>query len=75
MVDDDQNMIAEMFFRLESNQITHSQKFKDLSAELGTIGGLSGFLNSLAVLALGGYIGFNQSISIMNRLYFKDRKI
>ena len=51
--------IAEMYFRLDSDEIKHERLVISLMDWLGEIGGITDLLTRIATFILGGYFGFN----------------
>ena len=70
LVDDNNLFLGELYFRLETEEVTHHRIVKQLIDLIGVIGGLQRFLLQIANIIMGGYLTFNASIKVMNGLYF-----
>ena len=53
------NKIAEIYFRLETDQIKHERYVLSFIDWLGEIGGVTELLTRFGTFILGGYLGFN----------------
>ena len=67
-----QTLIAEMFFRIQSDKIVHSRTVYGLIDWLGDIGGIEDVLNIVVMMFIGNYLKFNCSIMVMQSLYNPD---
>ena len=53
------NLIAEMYFRLKTDSITHKRIVFSMMQYLGVLGGVNGIIGELLVFSFGGYLQFN----------------
>ena len=61
--------IAEMYFRLEVEEIEHVRIFFELMDWLGSVGGIVEVLTKLATFILGSYMSFNSGLEIIHHIY------
>ena len=64
-----EDTIAEMYFRLQVDQISHSREVYTFMMFLGNLGGVSELLLQLAGLLIGGYASFHSSFATIAALY------
>ena len=55
-VGEDYPIIAEMYFRIKSDAISHSRAVFSVMDWLGAVSGIEEFLMDLCIFALGGYV-------------------
>jgi len=65
------NIIAEMYFRLEVDEVEHTRILFELMDWLGAVGGVIESLSHTAVLFLGAYLSFNSALEIIHDVYHK----
>ena len=68
VVGDDYMTIAEMYFRLNTESISHSRVVYSMMDWLGSIGGIRDILLEAVVIFFGGYIQFNAILQTFGRL-------
>ena len=61
--------IAEMYFRLEVDEVEHIRILFELMDWLGAVGGVVESLSKSAVLFLGSYMSFNSGLEIIHHIY------
>ena len=61
--------LAEMYFRLDNDEIFHSRVVYQFMDFLGDVGGVVEVLSSTAVFLIGGYLAWHQAIETMISLY------
>ena len=66
-------VVAEMYFRIKADQITHSRKVFNFTDWLGTIGGVSELLLAAIAMFYGGYAEFNKFIQNLNTLVVNQK--
>lgn len=64
-----EQMVAEMYFRLEVDQITHNRVVYDFMAFIGDLGGVKDIMLQLAGWVIGSYAAFHASWSTISSLY------
>ena len=60
--------IAEMWFRVKTDNITHTREVFSFMNWLGSIGGITGLLTTFAVFLFGGYTQFNAFVNNVETL-------
>jgi hypothetical protein len=65
-----ENLIAEMYFRIEVDQISHNREVYNFMMFIGDLGGVSELLLQICGWILGGYAAFHSAYSTMSALYF-----
>jgi hypothetical protein len=63
------NYLAEIYFRVDVNEIIHSRVVFKFMDWLGSIAGIEKFLLKWITFVFGGYINYNASIEIINQQY------
>lgn len=68
IVGEDYHTIAEMYFRIKTDQIQHTRIVFNIMNWLGSIGGIKELLISFVCFIFGGFAEFNGFIQILNVL-------
>ena len=68
-VPEETEIAAEMYFRLDVDQITHGRVVFSLMDFIGELGGVSDFVLMVSSWVIGGYAAFHASIVTMSVLY------
>ena len=68
-VPDTQNLLVEIYFRLEVDEISHTRIVFTIMDWLGALGGVPDLLFQLAGFIIGGYAAFNSSFFTISGLY------
>jgi hypothetical protein len=63
------HLIAEMYFRLQIDQISHGRNVFTLMDFIGTLGGVSGLLLEILGWVFGGYATFHSGFATLAALY------
>jgi hypothetical protein len=63
------NIIAEQYFRLEVDQITHTREVYSFMQFIGDLGGVQGILIQIAGWIIGSYSVFHASFATVSALY------
>ena len=66
--------IAEMYFRLEVDEVEHIRNLFELMDWLGAVGGVVESLSKSAALFLGSYMSFNSGLEIIHHIYLENPK-
>ena len=64
-----EDLIGEMYFRLEVDQITHGRVVYTLMDFIGALGGVSDLLLQILGWIIGGYAAFHSSVATISALY------
>jgi len=64
-----ENVIAEIYFRLEVDQISHGRTVYNFMDFIGDLGGVPAIMLELAGWAIGSYSAFHASYATMSALY------
>lgn len=64
-----ENVIAEMYYRLEVDQITHGRVVYNFMDFIGDLGGVPAIMLQLAGWVIGSYSAFHASFATMSALY------
>jgi len=67
--ENNQEIIAEMYFRLEVDQVSHGRVVYALMDFIGSLGGVSDLLLQIVGWIFGGYAAFHSSIATLAALY------
>jgi len=70
----EKSLIAEIYFRLEIDQISHERVVYGFFDWLESMGGVPEILKSIASLMVGGYLAFHASLTNMGYLYTLSSK-
>jgi hypothetical protein len=65
----DQALAAEMYFRLDVDQVRHGRVVFTSMDFIGSLGGVSDFMLQVVGWVIGGYAAFHQAYATMNVLY------
>lgn len=68
-VEEDKTVLAELYFRLDSNQINHRRIVFSFMDFVGSMGGVSRILLTICGWVYGSYASFYSSISTITYLY------
>jgi len=63
------NLIAKIYYRLDSSIIQHQRIEYGFADLLGDIGGMAEILTKTVTFFIGGYLSFNASLTIIDSLY------
>jgi hypothetical protein len=63
------DMIAEMYFRLEVDQVSHARNVYALMDFIGALGGVSDLLLQILGWIFGGYAAFHSGVATLTALY------
>ena len=64
------NLLGEIQFKLDSDQVIHRRTAYEFSDWLGDVGGVVALLLVMAGFVLAGYSAFHAKVEILNSLYF-----
>jgi hypothetical protein len=67
--DNNPDMIAEIYFRLAVDQISHTRRVYALMEFIGGLGGVGKLLLRLSGWLIGGYASFHSALMTMSALY------
>ena len=68
-VDDDYKMLAQLFIRLDVEEIIHTREVFSFMDFLGDLGGVTEILTKTSSFLIGGFLAWNAGLEMMISLY------
>lgn len=71
----DHKYLAEVFFRIDVNEIIHFRKVYDFGSWLASIAGIEKLLLKWITFFFGGFLQYNATIEIINQHFTKKARV